>query len=537
MSARVRTTWVGVVLPLAWALGFVLAGWLAASRELSRARAVTSVRARFETQVGETVAQLDRLLDAAARRLSAVSVDPDLKDPTGKEEARVLVTAMQGALAEVTLPGAGTLTLYDRHAPDVAVLGRAQLDKVELLDEVPAKERLSAVAVEHLARAGSETGWVLPEPEWLWFETRDSSFHPYIVRAVVLREFSVGAEADGAEPSLYEGAYLVTASTRFVANDLHELRYDVVDGAVLPESNSHSNVFRNRPTGRDVEVVATLLAGGGAWRFPSPSATPRATLGVVYPWHPGDLLPWIVPVGLLIGGLLWWRGRSRRTQVAAEVPDVTAEAAHEMRTPLTVMRGALEVALRRERSPKEYQETLDLCLEEVKGLQNLQDAVLLLGRGARAEPAREPVDLLALAEGEVSRLRGGHPERQIVLDAVPEPLVMMGDPSLLARLLGNLLDNAALHSTPGGAIRIALARAGQHAVVTVADDGPGVPPARGERIFERFYRGPEASRRGVPGSGLGLPIARWLAELHGGSLTLDPEPTDRARFRLSLPLM
>ena len=116
------------------------------------------------------------------------------------------------------------------------------------------------------------------------------------------------------------------------------------------------------------------------------------------------------------------------------------------------------------------------------------------------------------------------------------PRVVVGDPSLLARAVGNLVDNAHLHSVAGGAIRVRLEVVDAEAIVSVEDDGPGIPSARREKVFERFWRGPEVGARGIPGAGLGLPIARWIAQLHGGRLDLDPALEGRSRFVLRLPL-
>jgi signal transduction histidine kinase len=204
-----------------------------------------------------------------------------------------------------------------------------------------------------------------------------------------------------------------------------------------------------------------------------------------------------------------------------------------MRTPLTVMRGKLEVALRRDRDAAYYRQTLEECLEEVAALEQLQEAVLLLGRTRRSDLVQEDIDLRAIAEAEVARVAEGHPERDVSL-AMNGAVVVQGDPSLLARAIGNLIDNAANHSVDGGAIRVSVAAQGGHARVVVDDDGPGVPPERHEAIFERFFRGPDVGRRGIAGSGLGLPIVRRIAELHGGTAAI--EPAQGGRFVIRLPL-
>ena len=175
-------------------------------------------------------------------------------------------------------------------------------------------------------------------------------------------------------------------------------------------------------------------------------------------------------------------------------------------------------------------------LEEVKGLQNVIGSVLLLTRGAETPPAEEPVEMTEVVRAEAERVHLASPDRHVSLASVKGPRVVVGDPSLLSRAVANLLDNAALHSVAGGAIRVRVEAVRRELIVSVEDDGPGIPASRREKVFERFWRGPEVGARGIPGSGLGLPIARWIAEVHGGSLVLDPAVADRARFVLRLPL-
>ena len=317
-----------------------------------------------------------------------------------------------------------------------------------------------------------------------------------------------------------------------------EVRCDVVDGA-LDRSLSPRAVPGRAAAGDDVTATA-LLPGDAPWRLPVGGTTPRATVRAPAPGSSGAAaapspLP-LVAAGALAAlavaaGIAAWRLRR-----AAAAPDVSGEAAHEMKTPLTAMRGAIEVALRRERTPAEYRETLAATLEEVKGLQNVIGSVLLLTRGAETPPAEEPVEMTEVVRAEAERVHLASPDRHVSLASVKGPRVVVGDPSLLSRAVANLLDNAALHSVAGGAIRVRVEAVRRELIVSVEDDGPGIPASRREKVFERFWRGPEVGARGIPGSGLGLPIARWIAEVHGGSLVLDPAVADRARFVLRLPL-
>lgn len=271
----------------------------------------------------------------------------------------------------------------------------------------------------------------------------------------------------------------------------------------------------------------------GAFRFRFLNEARGAPLRVAAPAR----LAWgALLLAALGGGLLLAAVRpGGRRGARAEPPDLGAEAAHELRTPLTVMRGTLEVALRRDRTPEEYRGVLAELLEEVKGIQMTQEAVLLLQRGGARALVGEPVDLADLVRAEVERVAEAHPERRVTLAGADAPIPLRGDPSLLARAVGNLLDNAARHSVAGGAIRVDVRAAGRAVEVAVEDDGPGLPAARLERVFERFYRGPEVGQRGIPGAGLGLAIVRWIAEAHGGRAWADPAARGRARFLLTVP--
>ncbi|MDT0306980.1 HAMP domain-containing sensor histidine kinase [Streptomyces sp. DSM 44917] len=204
-----------------------------------------------------------------------------------------------------------------------------------------------------------------------------------------------------------------------------------------------------------------------------------------------------------------------------------ADASHELRSPIASLRTQLEVAAA-------HPELLDLpgAVEDTVRLQTLAADLLLLARldaGERPQRASvEPADLVA----EVLRRRTG--DRVPVRAEGLAPVRITGSPGQLARVLGNLLDNAQRHAA--SAVRVSV-RAGERgrAVVEVADDGPGVPEEDRERIFERFVRLDDARSRDEGGAGLGLAIARDVAERHGGTLTVSRAPEGGALFALTLP--
>lgn len=226
----------------------------------------------------------------------------------------------------------------------------------------------------------------------------------------------------------------------------------------------------------------------------------------------------------------------RRLENARELQRrFTADASHELRGPLTALRGELDLALRRERSPEEYRTALERCRGEVIRLTRLAtDLLTLAGNDAGLQPGeRTEVDLRALADHVVERYQAVAAERGIALTVAGPTAVVEGDVARLERVIGNLVDNAVKHSPAGGTVTLTLAPADQKVVVTVADQGPGVPPADQPNLFNRFFRGTAGGR---DGTGLGLAIAQSAAVAHGGRLEfLGNAPG--AVFRLVLPAL
>lgn len=208
-----------------------------------------------------------------------------------------------------------------------------------------------------------------------------------------------------------------------------------------------------------------------------------------------------------------------------------ADASHELRSPLTRMRTELEVDMAHpaDADPLATQAAL---LEETIGLQRLTEDLLLAARADEGVTAgtHVVVDLDDVVLLVARRLRTEN-RAMVDISGVSAGRVM-GDRDMLTRAVGNLADNAARHAT--SVIAFGLCTRDQSVVLTVADDGPGVPDSEQERIFERFARVDDARRSGDGGTGLGLAIARDIAELHGGTLVLDPT-ADRTTFTLTLP--
>ena len=207
-----------------------------------------------------------------------------------------------------------------------------------------------------------------------------------------------------------------------------------------------------------------------------------------------------------------------------------ADASHELRSPLARMRAELEVD-RAHPGSADPAATRASLLEETATLQRLVDDLLLLARGdAGALDVRAgPVDL----DDVVARLVAERRERGTRIDTRGvRPVQVRGDATQLGRAMANLLDNAVRHAR--SAVTVALAESDGSAVLTVADDGPGIPAQERDRVFERFTRLDDA-RTAAGGAGLGLAIARDIAERHGGTLVLVTAAPDGARFVFTLP--
>jgi signal transduction histidine kinase len=213
-----------------------------------------------------------------------------------------------------------------------------------------------------------------------------------------------------------------------------------------------------------------------------------------------------------------------------------ADASHELRTPVSVVRTTAQVSLASEtRTAEDYRESMTIVAEQSAHLSRLVNAMFLLSRAeARGLPlVPEAVYIDDLVEESARALRVLARERDISVTTDGDTGVsFIGDDMLLRQLIRNLLDNAVRHALTGGVVTALVHSAGSAITIRITDDGEGVPEAQRERIFDRFVR--LGSR--YAGAGLGLPIARWIAEAHGGTLVLESSGASGTVFRVTLPL-
>ncbi len=213
----------------------------------------------------------------------------------------------------------------------------------------------------------------------------------------------------------------------------------------------------------------------------------------------------------------------------------TADARHELRSPLTALRGERELARRRPRDAPEYERVIDSALEEVVRLSRVAEDLLTLARSDAGVLQIRPAetDLVACARRVVDRVRISADARQVrmALSGLPEAVARV-DEDLISQLLWNLIGNAIRFTPPGGQVEVAVARNGGSIDVRIADTGPGIPEDALERIFDRFYRVDEARTASAEaqGTGLGLAIVKVIAELHGAKLSARNRPGGGAEF-------
>jgi len=223
-----------------------------------------------------------------------------------------------------------------------------------------------------------------------------------------------------------------------------------------------------------------------------------------------------------------------------QVRQFSIDASHELRTPLTIMRGEVELALRSPKSSEEYRRILASILEEVIHLSTIIDNLLTLSKadlGQQEISFNEKVNLKELMDemledGEIIAMK-----KNISLGLKHnEELSIYGDRSRLRQLILNLIDNAVKYTPEKGEVVLSLEKENGYAKIIVQDTGIGIPKEEQSKIFNRFYRVDKGRSREQGGSGLGLSIAKWIAEMHKGRIDVESEPNKGSIFSVYLPL-
>lgn len=231
---------------------------------------------------------------------------------------------------------------------------------------------------------------------------------------------------------------------------------------------------------------------------------------------------------------------ARIQATVAEITRLTAEASHELRTPVSLVRTTAEIALDRERAAPDYRQALGEILQQAEQMSTLVDNLLTL---ARADAGVEPREATGVNLGELAADVARTVEPSMRAQSLAfhvslpvAPVEITGHEESLRRLLLILLDNARKYTPPGGDVTLAVAGStAGGAAITVTDTGIGIDPAERAHLFDRFYRGAAARQRAADGSGLGLSIARTIVRRHGGTIAIEAGPGGRG-CRVTLTL-
>ena len=333
----------------------------------------------------------------------------------------------------------------------------------------------------------------------------------------------------------------------------HNTRYIVVAGSSLEPTDEELESLRGILA--YVVPIALVLAGIGGWFLARQSLSPVTAMVDRARKMSAETLSGRLPVanprdelGRLaetFNDLLSRLEASITTQrqLTATQRQFMADASHELRTPVTTTRTAANVALQQpHREELEYRETLAIIEQQATRLSRIVDDMFTLARAdAGTYPVRQmPMYLDEVVDDVVKAARVLASTRDVSIEAATSPsAAITGDEDLIRRLMVNLLDNAVRYTPRGSTVRVDLEQAPGGYAFSISDRGPGIPADVQPHIFERFYRADVArTRRGEAdgGAGLGLALARWIAEVHGGNLTLTRSSEAGTTFTAFLPV-
>jgi two-component system OmpR family sensor kinase len=215
-----------------------------------------------------------------------------------------------------------------------------------------------------------------------------------------------------------------------------------------------------------------------------------------------------------------------------------SDAAHELRTPVSVMLTQTQTALRRERPSEEYRQSLEVCQRAAGRMRQLIESLLALARldAGQQQMKRLRFDLARAAADQVELLTPLAAARQITIHSDLTPITVEGDPDYLSLVAANLLTNAIHYNRDGGSLHLVLQRDGEEAMLTVRDTGEGMAPAALARIFDRFYRADQSRSLPAGRTGLGLSITKSIIEAHHGSIAVASTPGEGTTFTVRVPV-
>lgn len=283
-----------------------------------------------------------------------------------------------------------------------------------------------------------------------------------------------------------------------------------------------------------------LVIGGGAWAIAGQALRPvrqlsqsidQVTAQGLHQRVPADPDPEFAPLIAAFNAML-----ERLERSFQQASRFSGDAAHELKTPLTILQGELERAIQQVETGSAAQQTLCQLLDQVRHLSGIVRKLLLLSLADAGQMSiqRQPVDFSTLVQDQLEDLSLLAPDLTVTAEIEPG-LGVMGDRDLLAQLIQNLITNAAKYNLPQGWVRVEANRLDFQVQLTLANATTPLTTAEASRLFDRFYRGDPARTHQTEGLGLGLSLAREIARAHGGDLVLAPSLAGEARFDLHLP--
>ncbi|MBD2252039.1 ATP-binding protein [Nostoc parmelioides] len=286
--------------------------------------------------------------------------------------------------------------------------------------------------------------------------------------------------------------------------------------------------------------IALLLVTSGAWLVSGSALRPVRQLTAVIQQVSAKGLDQRIPIGttdvefvelIQVFNQMLQRLESSFTQASR----FSADAAHELKTPLTILQGELERTLQQVEPGSEVQQRLSNLLDEVRRLSGIMRKLLLLSLADAGQMSLYlvEVDMSELLMEMVEDVELLAPHLSVHIE-IPEKLRVKGDRDLLIQVLQNLLSNAIKYNLPQGWLKIHAHQTPTTIHITITNSSPDIPPSDRDRLFERFYRGDPARTRKVEGIGLGLSLSREIARAHRGNLTLDAENSGQTRLTLTL---
>lgn len=287
--------------------------------------------------------------------------------------------------------------------------------------------------------------------------------------------------------------------------------------------------------------VSTLLIGIGGWLLAKEALKPLEAIITASHHISSGELSHRIPASDTSSEISALTGAFNQMTIKLQssfqqIKDFSENVSHELRIPLSILRGQTELGLKRNRPVEEYRKTLDSNLEEILRMENIVERLLFLSKAERGELELEKseLDIRNLSEWAFAQLQLQAQEKNINLILNSEnSVIVYGDEVLLRELLLNLIKNAITYTNEGGSVSLSIVRSDEGAVISVADTGIGIPEKDIPHIFERFYQVDKS--RSTQGSGLGLSICKWIVESHKGKIEIESTYGKGSKFSVVLP--